>query len=154
MMKIKMGATFSFSKLLTYVHSSEFGDFLSNISVNPIIKASKEKIISGKVKPPLTKSTRRSRRYKNSKAVNTPLYHTGALHNSLQLSDVRTESGVLKGTKGMMMEHYGLHHLQGFTSRSGKRVPKRNFIAFKGFEKASSSVVRKFREKFSRRISR
>ena len=153
-MKIKTGVNFSFNKLLNYVTSSEFGDFLSNISVNPIIKASKEKIISGKVKPPLSIATRKARRYRNPKASNTPLYDTGNLYKSLQLSDVRTESGVLKGTKGIMMERYGLYHLQGFVGRSGRRVPKRNFIAFKGAEKASNSAISKFREKFRRKLSK
>ena len=153
-MKIKAEANFSFNKLLNYINSSEFGDFLSNVSVNPIIKASKEKIISGKVKPPLAKATRKARRYRNPKAANTPLYDTGSLYKSLQLSDVRTESGALKGTKGIMMERYGLYHLQGFTGRSGKQVPKRNFIAFKGAEKASDSVISRFREKFRRKLSK
>jgi hypothetical protein len=153
-MKIKLGANFSFSKLLNYINSSEFGDFVSNTSVNPIIKASKEKIINGKVKPLLKRATIRARKQRNSKAVNTPLYDTGALYKSLQLSDVRTDSGVLKGTKGIMMEKYGLYHLQGFRGRSGRRVPKRNFIKFKSSDKISNKLIMKFREKFRRSLQR
>jgi len=153
-MKIKAGANFSFSKLLNYVNSSEFGDFLSNVSVNPIIEASKEKIKSGDIRPPIKKSTIKRRRYKKSISSFSPLYDTGNLYKSLQLSDVRTGSGVLKGTKGIMMERYGLYHLQGFRDKGGGTVPIRNFIAFKGAEKASDSVIRRFREKFRRKLSK
>tara|TARA_R100001198_G_C5163591_1_gene167629 strand:+ start:137 stop:598 length:462 start_codon:yes stop_codon:yes gene_type:complete len=153
-MKLKIGSTFDFTKLKRYVNSQEFGDFLSNVTVNPIVKGSKEKIINGKVRPVLKPSTRKQRRYGNKKSVNTPLYDTGALYKSLQMSDVRSQSGVLKGLKGMMMEKYGLYHLQGFKDRSGKKVPKRNFLAFKSTGKSITQIIKKFREKFNRRLKK
>ena len=154
-MKLKIGSTFSFPKLLKYVKSEEFGDFISNTTMNPIIKASKEKIITGKVRPLLEKSTRERRRYKSSKSVNTPLYDTGALYKSLQLSDVRIKGGVLKGTKGIMMEKYGIYHINGFIGRGGSPVPKRapghrNFLVFNSSDKTSSLIIKKFRKIFSR----
>ena len=139
-MKLKIGSTFDFTKLKRYVNSQEFGDFLSNVTVNPIVKGSKEKIINGKVRPVLKPSTRKQRRYGNKKSV--------------QMSDVKSQSGVLKGLKGMMMEKYGLYHLQGFKDRSGKKVPKRNFLAFKSTGKSITQIIKKFREKFNRRLKK
>ena len=153
-MQIKIGSNFSFSRLFSYTQSASFGEFLSKKTVNPIIKASKEKIISGKVKPPLKKSTRKRRRYSNSKAVNTPLYDTGALYNSLQLSDVRGKGFAIKGLKGMMMEKYGLYHLQGFTNRGGGSVPARNFISFKTSQKTENEIIRKLRQNLIRKFSK
>ena len=165
-MKLKIGSTFDFTKLKRYVNSQEFGDFLSNVTVNPIVKGSKEKIINGKVRPFLKKSTRKQRRYGNKKSVNTPLYDTGALYKSLQMSDLsgkrifafsselnRRTDGI-KGLKGMMMERYGAYHLQGFKDRSGKPVAKRNFLAFKSTGKSIRQIIKKFREKFNRRLKK
>ena len=113
-MKLQIRTTFDFGKLAKYVASEAFTRQVNRILGSHIAESSKRFIMQGKVTPKLEKSTiKRRMRSKVKQNVNTPLFHTGTLANSLK--------PVKEGIKGA---YYGIYHLEG------DGVPQRNFIAF------------------------
>ena len=60
-MKISFGSNFSFLKLLKYVNSQEYGDYMTKTLVQPMANSAKRNIMKG-VGKPLTKLSRQLRR--------------------------------------------------------------------------------------------
>ncbi len=116
-MKLQIKTTFDFGKLARFIENQSAAGFMGQterILGSHIAEASKRFIMQGKVTPKLAKSTIKRRvRSKVRQNVNTPLFHTGTLANSLK--------PVEEGIKGA---YYGIYHLEG------DGVPQRNFIAF------------------------
>ena len=113
-MKLQIRTTFDFGKLVKFVASEGFTSQVNRILGSHIAESSKRFIMQGKVTPKLKNSTiKRRMRSKVKQNVNTPLFHTGTLANSLK--------PVKEGIKGA---YYGIYHLEG------DGVPQRNFIAF------------------------
>lgn len=111
---------FDFNRLEERIDSI-LKQFMNKSASKDIVKASKKKIKSGKVKPSLKPSTIAIRK-KRGTGGNTPLFETGQLHDSL------------KSTKdGIEVIDYAKNHLSGYTTSSdsmipNKKVPERNFI--------------------------
>ena len=100
--------------MFKYVESESFTGQVNKILGSHVAESSKRFIMQGKVKPKLENITiKRRMRSKVKQNVNTPLFHTGTLANSLK--------PVKEGIKGA---YYGKFHLEG------DGVQQRNFIAF------------------------
>ena len=129
-MKLQISTTFDFGKLAKFVESEAFTGQVNRILGSHIAESSKRFIMQGKVTPKLANSTiKRRMRSKVKQNVNTPLFHTGTLANSLK--------PVKEGIKGA---YYGEYHLEG------DGVPKRNFIAFEKekIQKPLNTLMKKF----------
>ena len=129
-MKLQIRTTFDFGKLAKFVESEAFTGQVNRIFGSHIAESSKRFIMQGKVTPKLAKSTiKRRMRSKVKQNVNTPLFHTGTLANSLK--------PVKEGIKGV---YYGEYHLKG------DGVPERNFIAFEKekIQKPLNTLMKKF----------
>ena len=147
-MKVKMTSNFSWTKLLHYMQNNVgFGETINKYITEPVIKDSKEKIRSNKVKPattPATLAKRRARKFPPTISDST-LYDTGKLHDSIRIGKTKEAivvgSGAgsfLRGLRGIEMEKYGYYH------QIGKgRNKKREFInlTVKSADKASSELM-------------
>lgn len=96
--------------------------YLNSDFAEKVVKASKEKIIKGKVTPKLESSTLKIRKRRGT-GGSKPLYETGKLYNSLNNSK-----------NGLEVVGYAGEHLKGYTTSNksmikNKIVPARNFIA-------------------------
>ena len=121
-----------------------FGETINKYITEPVIKDSKEKIRSNKVKPATTKETlkrRRARKFPPTISDST-LYDTGKLHDSIRLSDKRgiQTSIILKNAKRIEMLEYGKYHQLGMG-----RNKRREFLdlSIKNADTASSEIMKR-----------
>ena len=145
-MKLQIKSNFSFTKLGTYIRGRVFSTKTGQIFGSHIAKSSREFIESGKVKPPLKKSTLDIRRNRGGSG-SRPLFETGALARSLKA----TKDGHLS------MEHYGAKHLKEHYTDAGsmipgKLVPARDFISYgmerinEPFGELMANIIRAFKK--------
>ena len=116
----EVSVNFNFGRLSDKIESI-INKYLNDDFAEQVVKASKEKIKSGKVTPALKKSTIEIRE-KRGTGGSIPLYETGALHDSIK-----------KTSDGIQMAGYGGKHLKGYTTVKASMIPrkkvrKRNFI--------------------------
>ena len=133
----EVSVNFNFGRLSDKLESI-IDKYINDDFAEQVVKASKEKIKSGKVTPTLKKSTIEIRE-KRGTGGSRPLYETGALHDSIK-----------KTSDGIEAIGYAGKHLKGYvTSKKsmikGKDVSvngkqPRNFIAI---PKASSDGLEK-----------
>ena len=127
MMKLKITSNFSWTKLLHYMQNNvAFGETINKYITEPVIKDSKEKIRSNKVKPATTDVTlakRRARKFPPT-ISNSTLYDTGKLVNSIRYN---------KNKKAIYAVDYASYHKVDRYTPPGsiipdKFVPARDFI--------------------------
>tara|TARA_R100000781_G_C3975749_1_gene91779 strand:+ start:42 stop:509 length:468 start_codon:yes stop_codon:yes gene_type:complete len=133
----EVSVNFNFGRLSDKIESI-IDKYLNDEFAEQVVKASKEKIKSGKVTPALSPTTIAIRQ-KRGTGGSRPLYETGALHDSIK-----------KTSDGIEAIGYAGKHLKGYvTSKKsmikGKDVSvngkqPRNFIAI---PKASSEALAK-----------
>jgi|TARA_R110000823_G_scaffold102889_1_gene220180 hypothetical protein len=116
----EVSVNFNFGRLSDKLESI-IDKYINDDFAEQVVKASKEKIKSGKVTPVLKQSTIKIRE-KRGTGGSRPLYETGALHDSIK-----------KTSDGIQMAGYGGKHLKGYTTVKKsmiprKKVKKRNFI--------------------------
>ena len=152
-MKIKVTSNFSFSKLYKYGKYSEFGIYVRDLILDPVIDDSQRFIADGMVQPRLAKSTierRRKRKTPKARTLSAPLFDTGALHDSIEIAHERGYNFGGGDELGIEMNHYGKYHL------FGKGVPKRNFIELRPRTKeiVERKITSRFVRSFKKRLSK
>tara|TARA_R110000737_G_scaffold326319_1_gene339976 strand:- start:425 stop:892 length:468 start_codon:yes stop_codon:yes gene_type:complete len=133
----EVSVNFDFGRLSDKIESI-INKFLNDDFSEQVVKASKEKIKSGKVTPALSLTTIAIRR-KRGTGGSRPLYETGALHDSIK-----------KTSDGIEVIGYAGKHLKGYKTAAKSMIPNkdvavngkqpRNFIAI---PKASSQALAK-----------
>lgn len=128
----EVSVNFNFGRLSDKIESI-IDKYLNDDFAEQVVRASKEKIKSGKVTPALSQTTIDIRQKRGS-GGSRPLYETGALHDSIK-----------KTSEGIEAIGYAGKHLKGYKTVKKsmipqKIVPKRNFIAI---PKASSEELAK-----------
>ena len=133
-----------------------FGETINKYITEPVIKDSKEKIRSNKVKPATTNVTlakRRARKFPPT-ISNSTLYDTGKLHDSIKMTNVNVHPSFKnfgRGLKNIEMEEYGNYHQLGI----GKNK-KREFIdlSIKSADKASIELMKRMVRSFKRKLAK
>ena len=143
MIKLSYKTNFSFSKLKRYIQTRKFGKVVDELVAEPLVKDSKERIRTNKVKPPTSPQTIRKRRARKSPKTisNYTLYDTGKLHDSIQLTKEASSGSSIKMSDGIEFIEYGKHHQ--FNPDESR---KREFISLtvKNAQKASEDIKQEF----------
>ena len=116
----EVSVNFNFGRLSDKLESI-INKYLNDDFAEQVVKASKEKIKSGKVTPALSPTTLEIRQRRGT-VGSSPLYETGRLHDSIK-----------KTSDGIEAIGYAGKHLKGYNTSAKsmipkKQVPKRNFI--------------------------
>tara|TARA_R110000751_G_scaffold1533_1_gene5724 strand:+ start:19 stop:471 length:453 start_codon:yes stop_codon:yes gene_type:complete len=116
----EVSVNFNFGRLSDKLESI-ISKYLNDDFAEQVVKASKEKIKSGKVTPALSPTTLEIRQRRGT-VGSSPLYETGRLHDSIK-----------KTSDGIEAIGYAGKHLKGYNTSAKsmipkKQVPKRNFI--------------------------
>ena len=134
-MKLEIRVGVNFNKLASDIPKLT-DKFVSDSLVGTSVKLSKEFIKSGKVKPKLKQSTI-DRRKRGKYGGSTPLYESGALHNSLK----KTKDGM--EMVGYAPVHHSGHETGHFPPRPFIIIPKLKDIQKTFIDSIKNSLYRK-----------